>query len=80
MSGKKLLKSALAILTLGLTCTSAPAQTPPAPLLLVPGTPVERKLDGGESHTYQIQLTTGQFVRFRLEQRAINAALVLIAG
>ena len=47
--------------------------------LLEPGRPVEREIAGGESHTYQITLTGGQFVRFRLDQRAIDAALILSA-
>ena len=46
---------------------------------LMPGKPVEREIAGGESHAYQIALQAGQFVRFRLEQRAIDAALILIA-
>jgi len=44
---------------------------------LEPGRGVEREIVGGESHIYQITLTAGQFVRFRLDQRAINAALIL---
>ena len=46
---------------------------------LEPGKAVEREIAGGESHTYQISLTAGQFARFRLEQRAIDAALILTA-
>src|ERR1700704_997242 len=46
---------------------------------LEPGNPVEREIAGGESHTYQISLTPGQFVRFRLDQRAIDASLILTA-
>ena len=43
------------------------------------GKPIERKIAGGESHTYQIQLAAGQFVRFRAEQQALNSALILTA-
>ena len=46
---------------------------------LDPGKLVERELAGGESHTYQITLTAGQFVRFRLEQRALDGVLILTA-
>ena len=46
---------------------------------LVPSQPIERELSGGESHTYQITLSAGQFVRFVLDQRAINCALILTA-
>lgn len=41
--------------------------------------PVEREIAGGESHIYQISLTAGQFVRFRLDQRAIDSSLGLSA-
>jgi CHAT domain-containing protein/tetratricopeptide (TPR) repeat protein len=43
------------------------------------GKPVEREIAGSESHTYQIELAAGQFVRFRLEQRAMNSILILTA-
>jgi CHAT domain-containing protein/tetratricopeptide (TPR) repeat protein len=46
---------------------------------LEPGKAVEREIRGGESHPFQIQLTAGQFVRFRLEQRAIDSVLILTA-
>ncbi len=46
---------------------------------LEPGKAVEREIAGGESHSYQIQLQAGQFVRFRLEQRAIDSVLILTA-
>src|SRR5262245_38819810 len=55
----------------------AAAQVVTEPQPLVPDQAVERELSGGESHPYQIQLAAGQFVHFRLDQRAINAALTL---
>ena len=58
---------------------SAAAQFAPEPTKLVPGQPVEREIAGGESHTYQISLAAGQFARIRLEQRAIDVALILTA-
>ena len=64
------------VLCLGLT---AYAQTTSEVRPLEPSHPVEREIAGGESHTYQISLAAGQFVRFRLEQRAIDAALILSA-
>jgi CHAT domain-containing protein/tetratricopeptide (TPR) repeat protein len=60
-------------------CLSASAQVAPEPMTIVPGQGVEREIAGGESHTYQIALQAGQFVRLRLEQRAIDAALILTA-
>ena len=55
------------------------AQLPSNDQIISPGQQVEREIASGESHTYQIMLQAGQFVRFRLEQRAINAVLILIA-
>jgi len=60
---------------------NASAQVAPEPQLqtLVPGQSVERELAGGQSHTYQINLAAGQFVRFRLGQRTIDGVLKLTA-
>ena len=58
-----------------LLCVTAYGQQ----MKLEPGSPVDREIAGGESHIYQITLTAGQFARFRLEQRAIDAALILNA-
>ncbi len=58
---------------------SAVAQVAPEPQMLVSDQSVEREMAGGASHTYQLTLTTGQFVRFRLAQRAIDAGLILTA-
>ncbi len=44
-----------------------------------PDEPVEREISGGESHTYRIALTAGQFVRIRLDQKALDCALTLAA-
>lgn len=51
------------------------AQEAPAPL--VPGRAVERELTGGESHSYEVTLAAGQFAQFRIEQRQLDAALIL---
>jgi tetratricopeptide (TPR) repeat protein len=60
-------------------CVTVSAQVAPESHLLVPGQPVERQIAGGQSHTYQITLQAGQFMRVLLEQKAIDAALVLAA-
>ncbi|HMJ24595.1 MAG TPA: tetratricopeptide repeat protein, partial [Pyrinomonadaceae bacterium] len=65
-------------LILGLSLTAF-AQTNAELRPLVPGQPVERQIAGGETHTYQISLTAGQFARVVLEQKAIDVALVLTA-
>ena len=61
----------------GWCCSTARAgQEPPK---LVPGKPVEREIAGGQSHTYQISLTSGQFVRVVVEQKGIDLTLALAA-
>ena len=62
-------------LTFCLLCVTAHGQE----MKLEPGKTVEREIAGGESHAYQIQLAAKQFVRFRLDQRAIDAALTMTA-
>ena len=79
MLRKKLSKYALAILILSLSAAAARAQAVSDPQPLVSGTPIEHELASGESQTYQIKLVAGQFVHFGLEQRVINAAIILIA-
>src|SRR5882672_2777223 len=44
---------------------------------LVPGQPVEREIPGGETHSYQINLAAGQFMRVVVEQRGIDVKLTL---
>jgi hypothetical protein len=62
-------------LTFCLLCLTANAQE----VKLEHGNPVEREISGGESHIYKFHLTAGQFARFRLDQRPIDAALILNA-
>jgi CHAT domain-containing protein len=72
----RLLLLALLIAT---TLVTSSAQVVQPPDLLVSGKPIEHELAGGETQTYQIQLTTGQFVRFRLDQRLIDESLILLS-
>lgn len=44
---------------------------------LNPGQSVEREIAGGESHTYQITLESGQFMRVLAEQKGIDLTLAL---
>ena len=44
---------------------------------LAPNKPVERTIAGGESHTYQINLAAGQFIRVMVEQRGIDVKVAL---
>jgi len=69
---------ALCILTC-ILCVVVTGRAAQEPQKLESGHPIERELAGGESHTYQLTLKATQFVRFRLEQRRINAALILVA-
>lgn len=61
-----------------LTALSAQAQTtPPQPLTLESGKPIERTIAGGESQTFQIKLAAGQFMRVLVEQRGIDVKVAL---
>jgi CHAT domain-containing protein/tetratricopeptide (TPR) repeat protein len=63
----------------GLGLSVSAQQGAPEPLNLAPGQPVEREIAGGQSHTFQITLQTGQFMHVMVEQKAIGVALVLAA-
>ncbi len=47
------------------------------PAQLEPGQSVEREIAGGQTHTYQITLTAGQWMRVVVEQNGINVSLLL---
>jgi hypothetical protein len=44
---------------------------------LEPGKPVERELSGGQSHSYKITMTSGQYSHIVIEQRGIDVAVAL---
>jgi CHAT domain-containing protein/tetratricopeptide (TPR) repeat protein len=44
---------------------------------LEPGKPIERDLSGGQSHSYQITMTSGQYLHLVVDQRGIDVRLVL---
>ncbi|HKX27658.1 MAG TPA: hypothetical protein VJ302_08195, partial [Blastocatellia bacterium] len=56
---------------------SAGQTTPTAVQPLEPGRPVEAELAGDQSHTYQLTLTAGQFVKLFIEQHGIGVAMRL---
>ncbi len=64
---------------LSLSTVFAQAQVTQDAQKLESGKPVERQIAGGESHTYQVKLTAGQFVRVIVEQKGIDVALTLIS-
>ena len=47
------------------------------PAQLEPGQSLEREIVGGQTHTYQITLTAGQFMRVVVEQKGIDVTLTL---
>ena len=49
-----------------------------APQKLLSGEIIAREIAGGQSHTYQITLTAGQFIRVVVEQRGIDLTLTLV--
>jgi CHAT domain-containing protein len=44
---------------------------------LEPGTPIERELTGGQSHSYQLMLTDGQYIKVVVNQRDTDVAAKL---
>jgi len=46
---------------------------------LEPGKPVERELSAGQSHSYKIAMTSGQYLRITVSQQGIDALVALIA-
>src|SRR5262245_20610504 len=44
---------------------------------LEPAKPIERELAGGEVHTYQLTLVSGQYVHWVVDQRGINVVVTV---
>ncbi|MBO0723018.1 MAG: tetratricopeptide repeat protein, partial [Blastocatellia bacterium] len=47
--------------------------------LLEPGKPIEREVAGGESHSYRLSLSTGQYVKVVIDQGGLDMAVKLFA-
>jgi CHAT domain-containing protein/Tfp pilus assembly protein PilF len=45
---------------------------------LEPGKPVGRELSGGQSHSYKITMTSGQYLQIAVSQRGIDVSIALI--
>src|SRR5215204_1561574 len=61
----------------GITPISDPSQGVGDARLLEPGKPIERVLARGESHSYHINLSAGQFLHAAVEQRGIDVVASL---
>ncbi|MCI0352562.1 MAG: CHAT domain-containing protein [Acidobacteriales bacterium] len=46
---------------------------------LEPGRPVERELDGGQTHSYRVSLNAGQYLRVRVDQKGVDVAMTLFS-
>jgi len=44
---------------------------------LVPGVPIERELAGGEAHSYQVALASGEYLHVVVEQRGIDVIVTV---
>src|SRR5262245_21622290 len=44
---------------------------------LVPGKSIERELSGGQSHSYKIMLTSGQYLQIIVEQRGMDVGVAI---
>jgi tetratricopeptide (TPR) repeat protein len=65
------------VLVMCCQCLGISAYAAQEPRTLESGKPVEREISGGQSHTYQISLAAGQFMRVVVEQRGIDVKLAL---
>jgi len=45
---------------------------------LEPGLPIERDLKGGEAHTFQVKLASGQFLHVVVDQRGVDVVVTLL--
>ena len=68
------------LLTLLIALSGEPAGAQETPALLESGRAVERNLAGGESHLYQILLSTDQFLCVSAEQRGVDLTIRIFAG
>ncbi len=60
------------------TDATSQSQTDGAPVVtLEVGKPIERELAGGQSHSYQIKLEAGQYLRVVVEQQEIDVTVAL---
>src|SRR5215510_5475900 len=67
------------LLFLLLVASSVTAQGVPQDVTTLNSTkPVEREMKGGETHVYQVRLTSGQFINISVEQRGIDVAVDLL--
>src|SRR5689334_7543389 len=73
--------SLLLLLSTRYVCAWAFAQTPQpdgqqpgsqAVTTLEPGKPIERELAGGQRHSYQIQLSEGQYLKIEVREQGIS--------
>jgi CHAT domain-containing protein/tetratricopeptide (TPR) repeat protein len=65
------------VFVVALSVAAAQAQSGPAPKALAVGEKLERELAGREEHVYNIPLAQAQLVRVRVDQRQIDAVLIL---
>ena len=70
-----MITSTVITLLLSLAPTGRPGHQIPS---LEAGKTIERAIAGGESHTYQIKLTAGQFAHVVVEQKGIDLTAVLV--
>ena len=70
-------RALLLLVTLELLATNLAAQSDKDIQLIEPNKPVERELGGGQSHSYRLVLTPGQYLRVTVDQRGIDVVVTL---
>jgi CHAT domain-containing protein/Tfp pilus assembly protein PilF len=66
------------LITLSLLTSLLAAQTDQGVLTLEPGKPVTRELTGSQTHSYQIPLSSGQYVYVAVDQQGIDVVVSLL--
>src|ERR1041385_807145 len=81
LSPKRNLASMGSLLVTLLAAFCIQGQTKPDPDIrpLLPNQPIERQMKGGETHSYTITLTSGQYLYVIVDQRGIDVVVAIFA-
>src|SRR5262249_36804597 len=55
------------------------SQLKPAPASIEPGKPIERSIDAGETQSYTVILTAGQYAHVVVDQRGVDVVVSILA-
>jgi CHAT domain-containing protein len=72
-------KSFSIVVGLSFCLLSASAQNEPASISLEPGKPIERSIAAGESQSYSLTLTSGQYAHVVVDQRGVDVVVSIFS-